>query len=205
MTLGEPRIRPLGDEEYRERKAVVLRYVSDEISKSNSLRTFAHAPEALLDGFLAWAVSITLKTRLRDREREIVVVRTAYLTRSTYELAQHVNRSLEAGLTADEFDRLADGVAAPGWSDADAALIRACDDLADDYCVSDAVWQALLDHFGEKAMDVVMIAAQYFQMAMMLNSFAVQVEPELRAELEESGRYLGRFSPGRASNQVQKR
>jgi len=32
-----------------------------------------------------------------------------------------------------------------------------------------------------------MIAAQYFQLAMTLNSFAVQVEPELCAELEKTG------------------
>jgi 4-carboxymuconolactone decarboxylase len=200
MTIGQPRIPPLGDAEYRERRAVALRHLSDEVSKNNLVRTFARAPEAVLDSFLAWSVSILSKTRLPMREREIVVVRTAHLTRATYELAQHAKMSLDAGLTADEFDRLADGVAAPGWSDADAALIRACDDLATGYCVTDAVWQALLDHFGDTAMDVVMIAAQYFQLAMMLNSFAVQVDPDLRAGLEKR-RYFDRFAPRGRGNE----
>jgi alkylhydroperoxidase family enzyme len=204
MTIGQPRIRPLSDEEYREQKAVARRHVSEEISENNLVRTFARAPEAVLNGFLTWAVSIMSNTRLLVRHREIVAVRTAHLTRSTYELAQHVRMSLQAGLTEAEFDRLADGVSAPGWSDADAVLIRVCDDLAADFCVSDAVWHALVEHYGEKAMDVVMIAAQFFQMAMMLNSFGVQVDPGLRTGLEKR-RYFDRFAPRKPSDEAQKR
>ena len=58
------------------------------------------------------------------------------------------------------------------------------------------------EHFAEKTMEVVMIAAQYFQLAMPLNSFAVQVEPELCAELEKTGRCLGRFAPRKPSEQA---
>lgn len=188
MISNEPRIKPLADDQFpAEHRAIALRYFSEERSRNNLIRTFARAPE-VLEAFLSWALNIMTKTTLPDREREIVTVRVAHLIKSTYELAQHVSMSRDAGVTKDEFDRLERGVEGGGWSAADAALIRACDDLAVDFRVSDGVWQSLLDNFSERqAMDVIMIAAQYFQLGMMLNSFGVQVEPSLRAKVAEKG------------------
>ena len=65
-----------------------------------------------------------------------------------------------------------------GWSAADAALIRASDELHKDQFISDATWKALSEHFTEKQrMDVVFTTGQYTQVSMMLNSFGVQLDP----------------------------
>jgi 4-carboxymuconolactone decarboxylase len=188
MRSNELRIRPLGDEEFPdEHRTIALRHVTKEQSENNLTRTFARAPE-VLDAFLSWAINIMTRTTLPEREREIVTVRVAYLVKSNYELAQHILMSRDVGVTKDETERLERGVEGGGWSAADAALIRACDDLAADFRVSDAVWQSLLGSFSERqAMDVVMIAAQYFQLGMMLNSFGVQVDPSLKVKLAERG------------------
>ena len=65
-----------------------------------------------------------------------------------------------------------------GWSAADAALIRATDELHADQFVTDATWAELSRHFSEKQrMDVVFTAGQYTQVSMFLNSFGVQGNP----------------------------
>ena len=185
MRLSTQRVEPLTREDFSEEaRAVVVRTLPEETCSLNVIATFGRIPAALA-GFLSWADYILSKNSLTDREREIVTLRTAHLARSDYEMARHVEASRAAGVTPDEFDRIRQGPEA-GWNPADAALIGACDDLFDDQCVSDAVWRSLVEHFGQrKAMDVVMTSAQYFQLAMMLNSFGVQVEPEVQARLRD--------------------
>jgi hypothetical protein len=87
-----------------------------------------------------------------------------------------VRIGLREGLTEDEIARIKQGAEA-GWSEADAALIRASDELHADQFVTDATWAALRRHFSEKqAMDVVFTAAQYTQVSMFLNTFGVQLD-----------------------------
>jgi len=81
------------------------------------------------------------------------------------------------GRGAAEVERLKAGPDA-GWSPADAALVRAADELHADQFITGPTWAALLAHFSEKqAMDVVFTAGQYTQVCMMLNSFGVQLDP----------------------------
>ncbi|MGH6951077.1 MAG: carboxymuconolactone decarboxylase family protein, partial [Vitreimonas sp.] len=76
-----------------------------------------------------------------------------------------------------EIDAIKQGPDAPLWSPADAALIRACDELHARPFVSDAAWAALRAHFSERqCMDIVFTAGQYTQVSMMLNTFGVQLD-----------------------------
>ena len=93
-----------------------------------------------------------------------------------------------AGLTDDEIARIKLGADAPGWSEADAALLRATDDLHREQFITEPAWAELARHFGERQrMDVVFTAGQYTQVSMLLNSFGVQLDdgqvldPDLRA------------------------
>ncbi|MEJ0041779.1 MAG: hypothetical protein WDM81_06020 [Rhizomicrobium sp.] len=83
------------------------------------------------------------------------------------------------GLSDDEIARIKTGAGA-GWSAADAALIRASDELHADQFIGDATWKALGEHFTQKqCMDVVFTAAQYTQVSMFLNTFGVQLDAGL--------------------------
>lgn len=63
------------------------------------------------------------------------------------------------------------------WSDADRALLAACDDLHARQFISNETWSALAAHFSERqCMDVVFTAGQYTQVCMMLNTFGVQLD-----------------------------
>jgi alkylhydroperoxidase family enzyme len=177
MHLTSPRIPPLAlDALTPEQREALAPVTAPNRPVLNIFRTLAHAPDAL-KAFLAWGNYILRKNALAPREREIVILRTGYLCRSGYEWTQHVAMVRRAGMSEDEIAAIKAGPDAPHWSTADAALIRACDDLHARQCVSDATWAQLKAHFtGKQCMDAVFTAGQYTQVSMMLNSFGVQLD-----------------------------
>ena len=65
-----------------------------------------------------------------------------------------------------------------GWSAADAAIVRAVDELFADDTIADATWQALDDQFDEKQLlDVLITTGGYRMVSMVLNTFGVPAEP----------------------------
>ena len=126
---------------------------------------------------------LSKKNALSPRERELIILRIGYLCRSGYEWAQHTDIGLRAGLNAEEIARIKHGADAAGWSDAEAALLAACDELHARQFVSDATWARLCAHFTQKqCMDAVFIAGQYTQVSMMLNTFGVPLDAGLHLD-----------------------
>lgn len=177
MHLTQPRIAPLTDDQATpEQRTALAGATIPGRAPLNIFRTLARAPEALTS-FLSWgSYVLSKKNALPAREREIVVLRTGYNCRAGYEWVQHVEIGKRAGITDDEITALKKGAGA-NWSAADAALIRACDDLHARQFVSNENWAALNAHFTEKqCMDVVFTCGQYTQVSMMLNTFGVQLD-----------------------------
>ncbi|HEY8616641.1 carboxymuconolactone decarboxylase family protein [Phenylobacterium sp.] len=185
MRLSRPRIAPLSDDQLNpEQKEALEAFRPGPVL--NIFRTLAHAPKALTR-FNAWGgYVLSRRNDLPPREREIVILRIGYLCRSGYEFTQHTRIGLQSGLTEDEVARIKQGPDA-GWSPADAALIRASDELHHDQFITEPTWTQLRRHFSEKqCMDLVFTAGQYTQVSMMLNTFGVQLDegqtldPELK-------------------------
>jgi alkylhydroperoxidase family enzyme len=175
MRLTKPRIAPLADAELSPEQAEALEAFRPG-PVLNIFRTLVHAPKALTR-FNSWGGYIlSRRNDLPAREREIVILRTGFLCRSGYEWTQHHRIGLQSGLTEDEIGRIKQGAEA-GWSPADAALIRAADELHRDQFITDPTWAELTRHFSEKqCMDLVFTAGQYTQVSMMLNTFGVQLD-----------------------------
>ena len=105
-----------------------------------------------------------------------MILRTGFLCGSGYEFTQHTRIGLNAGLTAEEIEAIKQGPDAPGWSDLDRAALTACDELVRDHFITDATWAALSDLGDRGRMDLVFTVGQYTQVAMMLNTFGVQLD-----------------------------
>ena len=179
MRLSRPRIAPVADADLTPDQKEALAPLAGgwDGKVLNIFRTLAHDPKAL-KGFMGWGnYVLSRRNGLPAREREIVILRIGYLCRSGYEWTQHTEIGLRSGLAAEEIARIKAGADAPGWSPADAALIRASDELHNDQFITDATWKALGEHFSDKQrMDVVFTAGQYTQVSMILNSFGVQLD-----------------------------
>ena len=178
MRLRKPRIAPTHVESWNDaQKALAQPLLDKRGTVINIFRTLMNHPDAM-KGFMGWgSYVLSKKNSLPAREREIVILRIGLLCGSGYEWTQHRAIGVRAGLTDTEIEAIKQGAAASHWSAADAALLRATDDLHGSHFVSDASWAALRAHFSEKqCMDVVFTAGQYTQVSMILNSFGVQLD-----------------------------
>jgi 4-carboxymuconolactone decarboxylase len=175
MRLSKARIAPLKDDELDAEQKELLAPMAARGRVLNIFRTLVREPSGL-KAFLTWGNYILSRSNgLPPREREIVILRTGFLCKSGYEWTQHVPFGRRGGLTDDDIARIKMGAA--GWSEADAALIRASDELHTTQFIGDATWAALGRHFSDKQrMDVVFTAGQYTQVSMMLNTFGVQLD-----------------------------
>jgi alkylhydroperoxidase family enzyme len=186
MRLAKARIAPMTDAEMGPEQQEALKDFGDG-PLLNIFRTLARAPKAL-SRFNAWGgYVLSRRNDLPPREREILILRTGFLCRSGYEFTQHTRIGLRDGLTAEEIEKIKRGADA-GWGAADAALIRAADELHADQFITEPTWAELGRHFSDKQrMDVVFTVGQYTQVSMMLNTFGVQLDagqtldPELKA------------------------
>ena len=179
MRLSQPRVPPVTDESSLDDEARHLLQVTSLGPAVNIFRTLAHHPK-LFKRWLVFGNHILFQSTIPPREREILILRTGWRCRAEYEWGQHVIIGKAVGLSDDEIRRIADGPEAPGWDPFDAALLRAADELHDDNIVGDATWKALSERYStEQLMDAVFTVGQYTLVSMALNSFGVQLDPDV--------------------------
>ena len=123
------------------------------------------------------------------RHRELIILRTAWLSRGDYIWGRHDVIGKEAGLTAEEIARVTAGADAPGWDDFERALLRAADELHGSRFVSDSTWNALAARYTDDELrEVVLIVGNYTQLAMFQNALGAQLPPGFEGLPPAAGR-----------------
>jgi alkylhydroperoxidase family enzyme len=144
---------------------------------ANIFLTLANHP-GLMRRYLPFGGKLLMKGKLPGRQRELVILRTAWLCQSDYEWGQHVRIGRDEGLTDEEMERIPAGLAASGWSEFDTVLLRAADELATDHRLSDETWAALAARYDDQQMiELALLVGNYVMVAGMLNSIGVEREP----------------------------
>ena len=181
----DPRIPPLppdrwgADPDLKRILEAVPGGVSRRLGDNNIFPTFAQHPDFFrawlpLGGFLLTA------GKLPGRDRELLILRTAVNCRSSYEWGQHVRISLDGGIDRQTIDRVLEGPEAEGWSQHEAALLRAADELHGDSRISDATWNVLAEAYdGQLLIEATMVVGHYHMLAFALNSFGVELDEGL--------------------------
>jgi alkylhydroperoxidase family enzyme len=179
MAGMSPRISPLPAEGRDPRTAELLDSLRwSDGQELNIFTTLARHPR-LLKRWSAFG-GVLLSGSLPARERELLILRTGLHCGAAYEWGQHVPIALAAGLTEEEVERVAAGPSAPGWSNDDAVLLHAADELHADSVISDATWAALAERWDhEQLIELCMVVGQYHLVAFTLNSLGVEGEGPL--------------------------
>jgi len=176
--LAAPRIPPLPEAEWDDSARTLLEQTSaGQAAGAVNIFTTLVRHRRL---FRRWSPfgGVLLTGLLPARDRELLILRTGWLCRAPYEWGQHVRLAAEAGMTADEIARVADGPQAPGWTALEAALLRATDELHADAFISDASWAVLAASYSvEQLIEIPMLVGQYHLVSFTLNSLGVQREP----------------------------
>lgn len=142
-------------------------------------RTMARHPR-LLEGYNVLADFFRARQELSARDRELVILRTAWRSGSEYEWSQHLLIGARAGLTSNEMALIAQPGLAGHWPPRDAALLRATDEVMDRVDLSDATWAELSEvHSEAQIIELVMLAGFYRMVAGFLNATGVRENSEL--------------------------
>jgi 4-carboxymuconolactone decarboxylase len=143
----------------------------------NIFGTLAHHPK-LLDRFNRMGGFLLQKGLLPAREREIVILRVGWNSRSVYEYGQHTIIGEREGITSAEIRALTKLPSEHPWSPADLALIALADDLCTNNVVSDATWSQLVTRWTEPELIEMVITAGFYRLVSgFLNSIGVQLDP----------------------------
>jgi 4-carboxymuconolactone decarboxylase len=159
-------------------------------AETNELRALKTHP-ALVTGVMPFATYIRTASTLTPRHRELLILRTAWLSRSPYYWSAHAAKAAAAGVTAVDLARVASGADAPGWDDFDAALVRAADELHHNSFVSEPTWQRLKGKYStHQLMDAVFTVTEMSMLSAVANTLRLAPDAGAPAVLPQGRRPL---------------
>jgi alkylhydroperoxidase family enzyme len=118
--------------------------------------------------------------KLPRAETELVILRVAHNSSSEYEWSQHERIGRRVGLSEEEIGRVRQGPSAPGWSERQALLISAADEMHAEGKIGEDLWGRLSAMLDEVLLiELCMLIGHYEMLAMTLNT--IQVQPDFPA------------------------
>lgn len=154
--------------------------------KNPPLLTYAHHPK-LGDVFSQFNIHLLTTNTLPVKQRQIAIMRTAWICKATYMWSSHLNTSIVCGLEPDMFGPLQVGAEDPYFSNFERTIIRATEELVNDRKISDENWYALMAEWNNQQMlDFTFTVGCYVLTAGVMRSTGVERAEDL---LELAARY----------------
>ena len=174
---AQARIAPVSEPTEEQQELLSKTLLGPDGRALNVFATLAHHPH-LLRRVNALGGLFMAHGSLPPRERELLILRTAYRIGSDYEWAQHVVIGRRAGLTDDEIARVARPADDGAWTDGERALLAAADELYEGDDVGTETWAALeRDWSTEQLLELVVMVGFYRMLGGYLRAARVQLEP----------------------------
>jgi alkylhydroperoxidase family enzyme len=141
----------------------------------NLFSTVVRHPE-LYKTWFPFCLQLLAHSVFPPRERELLIIRTAALCGSAYELEHHLALGAQAGLTDRDLGALTDGTE-PAWSPRERLLVAAADELHAGHTITEATWQALAEVLTtEQLVELPMLVGHYILLAGTLRSLGVPLD-----------------------------
>lgn len=173
-----PRLPALPPEERSERQQQLLDEMSmvvvDRVRKPRedipALEILIRHPE-LYKAHMEVALKYLSDCEMLIRDRELAILRIAWLSQAPFEWGAHVKIAKRNGVTAEEIARVIEGSTAAAWSKQDRAIVRAMEELHFDSMITDETWADLQEFYNDKKLiELVILAGQYKTVAYYQNS-----------------------------------
>jgi len=148
----------------------------------NVYRALANAENVFTGWMLAGRAGLTSPV-LSKRLRELIVLRTAYLMDCPYELGQHEDVALTAGVGRAQIKAITSD---SDWQEAEfgpveLAVLRLVSDLVTERGVSARLFDQVHTALGSEAtVEVLMVVGRYAGLALMLNALDVDLDESAR-------------------------
>jgi alkylhydroperoxidase family enzyme len=132
-------------------------------------------------------LSIQLQGRgaLAPRDRQLAILRAAWLCQAPYAWGEHVKHSKRIGITSEDIERVTQGSSTSGWDVHEQSVLRAVEELHAEAMISDATWELLSNRLDEKQLiELPILVGQFTCIAYIQNSLRLRLSegnPGLRA------------------------
>lgn len=120
-------------------------------------------------------------TDLPPWDREVIVIRTLAQCSETYEMSHHLDIARDkVGMSGEQIEAIITN--RDGLSESERWLVKATDELIQQFHMGDESWAALAKQYSTiQLMEVVGLVGCYTTMAMLTRSFGIR--PEARSEI----------------------
>ncbi|HEV3356366.1 MAG TPA: carboxymuconolactone decarboxylase family protein [Pseudonocardiaceae bacterium] len=176
MSDSQPRIAPVPlADRTDEQRALLTAVLGDRAP--NLFTTVVRHP-TLYRTWLPFCMELLTNSVFPPRERELLIIRTAWLCGSTYELGHHRRLGTDEGLTEDDLAAVT-GEPSPAWTPRERLLIAAVDELHANHTILDATWHELSAQLTtEQLIELPMLVGHYILLAGTLSSLGVQLDSD---------------------------
>lgn len=177
-TESSPRIRPGSRREIGLVNAGIVRLLGLATGgRPPHIFTTLARHHGLFRRWLWFAGALMPGGKLPRIETELVILRVAHNAGSDYEWGHHERLGARAGLSPEEIERVRSGPDAPGWSERQALLLRAADEMHAEGRIGDELWAELARRLDEvRLIELCMLIGHYEMLAMTLSSLGVEPE-----------------------------
>ncbi len=158
------------------------RELTVERGNLNVYRALANA-EKVFTGWMQAGRDALTSPVLPRRLRELIVLRTAYLMDCPYELGQHKDVALTAGVDSDEIKAV---TSESGWQTGnfgpvELAVLQLTTELLTTRNVAGPLFDQVHEALGSEAtVEVLMVISRYAGLALMLNALDVDLDESAR-------------------------
>jgi alkylhydroperoxidase family enzyme len=158
------------------------RELTAERGNLNVYRTLANAENVFTGWMLAGRDALNSRV-LPLRLRELVILRTAHLMECRYELGQHCDVALTAGVGSDEVHAVTSdyGWQTGSFNGVELDVLHLTTELLTTHSVSAEVFDDVYKALGSEAtVEVLMVINRYAGLALMLNALDVDLDQTAR-------------------------
>lgn len=149
-------------------------------------RVLANSPK-MLRAYSTLARALRYEAETPRSLRELVILRVAKLTGSDYEWTHHRKMAAAAGVTDAQVRDLGRWQESDAFGASERAALRCADEMQE-RALSDQAVAELRSELGDSgAVEIVLLVAFYQALATMIQALGLEIEPEYRAFLDESG------------------
>lgn len=175
-----PRIQPLEPPHPADVQRALLRWMPPGAPHEPlTLFRVLHRNPELASRMFALGAGLLGHGLLPAADRELVITRTTARAGCGYEWGVHAaTLARSAGLTDDQLTATAAPTIGPEWTDHQAALLRAVDELHDTADLSDPTWTALTTHYDDaQLLELLVLTGWYRTIAALANALRLPDEP----------------------------
>jgi len=121
---------------------------------------------------------------LGTRLCELTILRVAVHMGAWYEWGSHVERSIAAGLTMSEINRVKIGSDDPLWEPNEAILLKAIDELINNHAISKSTENTLRDYYSiAQILDLISLHGLYVTLGCMINTWGLELDAHVQEKL----------------------